>query len=67
MAFEVRATILHEMMRESGKLLFIDTITGKNGPDVGQKMAADLQTNLELAMNSRGQASAATNLSRLQG
>jgi hypothetical protein len=58
---------MHDSMKSAGMQLFVETMTGTNGQDVGKKIADDMQTLLETAFSSRGLSSAAMHLSRLVG
>lgn len=67
MTYEIRATLMHDSMKDAGMQLFVETMSGANGADVSKKMAGDMQTLLETAFNSKGLSSAAMHLSRLVG
>lgn len=67
MAFEIRATMLHDPMKQMGAQLFVETMTSTKGRDVGKMIANDMQTLLETAFNAKSQNSSGINLSRLVG
>lgn len=58
---------MHNSMKDAGMQLFVETMTGANGPDVGKRIADDMQTLLETAFSSKGLSSASMHLSRLVG
>lgn len=67
MSYDITKTLAHDQLKQDGRRLFMETMAATDGKNVAGQVASGLQTLLETALNTKGQAAGAISLSRLAG